>query len=119
VRATAEWLAALKPGDEVAVRMGGFTRGWVVRVVERRTATQILCVYQDGTAPVRYRADNGRSVGGGRSHHRIEPLTEEIRAELRRERDLSRLRYVRWDEMPDATLRAVCEALDATLGAPR
>jgi hypothetical protein len=112
-----EWLDGLKPGDEVAVDVGaGMGCRWHLVTVARRTPTLIVCAYpgcrRDSEA--KYRAEDGRATARDRwNRRRLEPLTNEIRAAVQRESDLAAVRYVNWEELPPATLRAICDLLKA------
>lgn len=71
----AEWLAGLKVGDEVAVprRWDGYS----IYTVIHATPTQIHAGYG------KYRRKDGYEMGASR-YGRIEPVTDEIRADIRR-----------------------------------
>jgi hypothetical protein len=114
------WLEGLKPGDEVAVDVGrGLGCRWHIVTVERRTATQIVCVYRGGHPEVRFRAADGHAVSRDRWNRRVmEPLTDEVRAAVQREADLATVRYAKWETVPDATLRSVCALLAAPSSRP-
>jgi hypothetical protein len=106
------WLDGLQPGDEVAVRVDHGARHMLARV-SRRTGTLILCNL-GGRTDDRFRATDGYRTPRERWDHRvIEPVTDEIRAAVQRERDLAAVRYANWQEVPPATLRAVCTLLKA------
>jgi hypothetical protein len=90
---------------------------WHILHVTKRSATQIVCAYPNSTAAERFRAKDGRIVGGSGFHRRrLVPLTEEIRAEVESDRNRSRLRYAAWDKYPDSVIRAVVAALDTAMG---
>lgn len=87
-RPSKDRLDALKAGDSVTyVSYAGLSRIPCVETitVERRTATQIVCKDQDGRE-VRYRADNGKKIGGGHFDYLPEQATPEAIAEARAKR---------------------------------
>lgn len=99
------WLARLKPGDQVAMQGGGYTRAWDVLTVTRRTATQILCSTPSGVV-YRFRSDYGWRVGKG-ALGQIEPLTDRIRGARRRANSLALVRSTDWGSLSDEVLASV------------
>lgn len=106
-----EWLDALKPGDEVAMAVGGYGlgRGFNLRRVERRTDSGRI-ILDTGTV---FNA-NGNERGGRRW---LREPTAELKSELdtndRTNKALGRLNQVRWRELPLETLEAICALLTA------
>lgn len=95
-----EWLDALKPGDEVAVRSG---RGVFIARIERRTNTQIVI-----SNAYRFRASDGRMVGAAAwDGQDIEPVTQLIRDKVEHTRLKHRMHSVQWARQDLTTLRAV------------
>jgi hypothetical protein len=109
------WLDGLKPGDEVAVDVGGgMGCRWHLVRVTRRTPTLIVCAYPGSAREDRYRAESGMALTRDRWNRRhLVPLTDEIRAALQRASDLAAVRYATWEDLPPATLRAICALLAA------
>lgn len=105
------WLYSLKVGDVVAIRTGDrygarFKSGRVVR----RTATQIIG--DDGN---RYRADRGSRVGSGWAP-RLEVLTDEIRADIRKSDERERFKSLAYlfdrGKLDHDSVRAMLKGLD-------
>ena len=72
------WLSSLKPGDEVAVSSGYRSRYQILRV-ERRTNARIYL----GGRTVWFRSRDGAAAGESSwNRARMEPITDEIRAEI-------------------------------------
>lgn len=83
---TKDELAALKPGDEVALWYGGrYDAHWRVHRVERRTDATIWL--SNGR---RARASDGKVVG--ESYVNIRPVTDDIRASIRQRGELTEVR---------------------------
>ena len=112
-----EWLAGLKPGDEVVQHSGGWSNGELAPVA-RVTATQIIV--GTGHGEKRYRRGDGHEVGTGGRYTRgsIHEPTQEARDLIRRDNLVARLRGVDWRKLHLAALDAVAAALDAN-PAPR
>lgn len=102
-----EWLAAVKPGDEVAINAG--YSGYSMLIVDRVTSTQIIC------GKARYRRDTGRLVGGSgyRVHYLSEP-TPAIRETIERNKLLAELHRMKWEELETERLRRVVDAAKST-----
>lgn len=105
-----EWLAALKPGDEVAIRYSSTgSMRYEFQRVERRTATQFVT-----SNSRRYRTDDGRRVGDHYGPKLVEPtaeLKQEIADEQEQRKLVARLEGVRWRNLDLAQLRVVAAAL--------
>jgi hypothetical protein len=97
-----EWLASLKPGDEVFVFSTGGSS--YIAKVERLTSTQVM------VGGRRFNRKSGRSVGSTAWHH---AYLQELTPELRRRREIAErrttLRYADWQNLPDTTIDALYE----------
>jgi len=102
---TKEWLDGLKPGDAVVVRGRGFNTTPRLHTVTRRTPTQII-IDTGG----RFRATTGAEIIGRSVWHpvdSIEPLTDDVKAEIARARALRCMNSVTWRNLPDDVLIAI------------
>ena len=106
------WLDGLKPGDTVAMRGGRFEAVWHVLTVVRRTPKQIVLHSTSSSGELRAWSDDGALVRQGPLRH-IEPLTERIRAKMRRTALISTLRSLAWEALETETLEAVAALLQA------
>lgn len=105
IHAENEWLASLKPGDEVATprRLGHRA---AILLVDKVTPTQIVCGLQ------RYRKDNGRVIGSESwSAHSIKPVTPELRQEVETQSLIADFSRRIWERVPLAKLRAIAAIL--------
>lgn len=112
---TEEWLSSLAAGHEwtAVVPYGRQPGGRVIPVkVVRRTATQIIAMV--GQEERRYRAKDGRLVGGGWEAI-PSPASEEAITEARRENRrlnmVARLRDYDFKKLPYETLEAMFKLL--------
>ena len=103
----------LKPGDRVAINASNYARSdYTVAKVERVTPSgQVVMV--DGR---RFDA-RGREIGSGLKYYdraRLCPLTEDVRAEIRREAAIARIwrRMEKWEQLPADALEAIEAVLD-------
>lgn len=126
-KATSEWLAGLKPGDEVmsesCLRSGYWPRFSKARTtVLRRTPKRIVirCPWSDaGRARSEWtiNVEDGTIIGGS-YRGEIRPITD---ADREREERADLLRKIRWwadetlanEDVSTAKLRAVAAAIDA------
>ena len=104
------WLNGLKVGDEVAVHGRGFGDRVAVYKVEKLTPTQIV-VRGD-----RYDKATGRERGASAyDRMSLEPVTEEVRQKIRRDRLLVRIdksmRNFNLHKMPLQQLEAIAIAM--------
>lgn len=85
-----EWLKTLAPGDKAAVIGRGFGSDQRIYIwtIKRLTATQIVATRSEREK--RFRRDYGNEVGSPYGD-RLEPITPEILATLKRQRLLSKL----------------------------
>lgn len=110
--ATPEWLAALKPGDFVAVDVSKYSytdyvKGTVVRLTPKQVEVQAHY-----PAPIKFRKDDGSEVGGDKYHRMsIGPITPDVEAHWRRKKALARVERVNWASLPTEVLEAVVAAL--------
>jgi hypothetical protein len=105
------WLAALGPGDVVAVSKG--YNGESLTKVERVTATQIVLA-----GDRRFNRKSGQRVGERDrwySEFLFEP-TPEVLARIERRRRIATLSNTRWEDLPDFTLAAVIVLLPRRAG---
>lgn len=105
------WIETLKPGDKVAFdeRPGGWCASrYRILKVERTTKTQIITTSDD-----RFRKKDGKEVGGA-SWKNIEPVTDEVREKIRRQKVVSRFKAIRMkpDDYTTDQLEAVIEILE-------
>ncbi len=105
-----EWLKNLKTGDEVAVDSAMYGAGsvWSIYKVSHTTATQIHVAMRNSVT--KYRRESGREIGGDTYHStEIVPVTDEIRAGIKRHKLLASLRAVKWETLTTAHLESVVE----------
>lgn len=112
------WLASLKPGDEVAVRVSGMWHrtGYELTSITRVTKTQF--VLGEGDQEMRAARINGRVVGGSRTFRYMEPLTDDIRAkfaEAEMRAWLRDLQHVSVSDMPLSVIVAMRGAAEVEL----
>ena len=100
------WLETLKPGDEVALDKGWRWYGnrWAILTVERTTKTQIVT-----RLGYKFRKSDGREVGS-ESWSNIQPITDEIRAQMHR-RDV----VAHYNDISDDANRYTTEQLEAVI----
>jgi hypothetical protein len=97
----AEWLASLKSGSEVVLKNDGFY--WLFRVDGRKAHQIVLAPYSEHHDPVYIDASSGF---GNRC--RIDPLTEESRAAVRKTSALQTLEHFsQWNRLPVDVLEQV------------
>lgn len=116
-----EWLANLKPGDEVGRQMVG-GRGAYLHVdfltVKRRTANYILIgSVNNKTYEQKFRASDGREPGNGMYVLSVptDELKKQLAAQTRKDALLKIIDAVRWRDMPISTLEAVAKIVDPPL----
>lgn len=107
-----KWIASLKPGDEVAVRVE-YGRRWIIKQVDRVTPAQIIAV-----GGVRYMKKNGREIGNDTWDTRhIEPVTETVREAVAKEQHVNQIRRFAdqfrhlTDSLPLSALESIHEHL--------
>lgn len=100
------WLETIKPGDEVAYDKGRgcYRNWWVILTVERTTKTQIIM-----RGGYKFRKSDGREVGSD-SWNNIQPITDKIRAEMRRSKAIGR-----YNEITAGANRYTTEQLEAVI----
>ncbi len=108
------WLESLKLGDVVAVDVGQYgSQAWRREKIASMTA--LYFILSDGTK-IR-RKDGVQPGGGGTWGHRdrIEPMTADISAHIKRRRELSQIAAIKWETVKPEKLTAVLALL---AGAP-
>jgi hypothetical protein len=97
-----EWLADLKPGDEVAVRSGYGYPVYTIEEVDRVTPAQIVVGHW------RYRKSDGMAVGHtGYSCNHLEFPDQKIRDIVERKELVRRLAATDWNAMSIEKLREI------------
>lgn len=104
-----EWLRSLKPGDEVIVVSRNGATYSLHRV--HRVMPSGRIVITTGSGSTEYNADGWRRGGDSWNRSYLAEPTPERREKAERRALLEQLRYVRWEELDTATLRAVADAL--------
>lgn len=113
-----EWLDSLKPGDEVAIRGGGWRRNYEIATVLRRTKTQII-IKSSSPYDVRIRANTGVVIGNG--YRCIEKLTDQMREQINAHDRRCRLYRLtcKISDLTDEQVSAMLEAYDRVPGADK
>jgi len=101
------WLDSLKAGDEVAYRTN-YGREWRTSKVTTRTKTGRIAV-----GPYAYNSDG--QLRGTNGPWRIEPVTQEIRDDLRKKYLSSMLSRCNWGTLSLAALEQVYSIMRADL----
>lgn len=90
-------------GDQLAFRCGSDSHFWVIATISKITPTgRIKCGQWELDPDLRVRGRSGYS-----GPYEGEPVTEEIRNEIKRMKNLNFLRDVKWKELSDDQLSQV------------
>lgn len=106
-----DWLAGLKPGDEVAVAQGhGWGRHLEVTTILRVTPSrQIVIPWGRGVLHLQ----NGHKYEGAYSGSiEIQPVTPEIKAEILRRKLLQKVRELKPDKLITSQLERIAAIMD-------
>lgn len=104
----AAWLAALKPGDKVAVDS---RRGYTLTEVARKTPSGMI-ITNERSDGWRYDKD-GRHRYDSWSTDRLVPITPRIEDEIFRKRAIYELSTTAWRHKSTAKLRAILAVLES------
>jgi hypothetical protein len=110
-----EWLDSLKASDEIAMRDGFGYAKYSLGVVTRRDKVKIVVKPSDGSRDQVFSAKSGRIPGEQSAYSRrgIEPVTDTIRATVRRDALLKRVENASWHKLTTETLQSICDTLSA------
>ncbi|MNP16364.1 hypothetical protein D3C76_1087550 [compost metagenome] len=99
-----EWLKSLTEGEEVAYDNSlpyHRSKNWKIQRIAKITPTRQFRLGNNDLFN-----NKGKLVGGEYSIY-IQPVTDEIRETVERERVLSRIRHTQWDKLPTDVLQHI------------